>query len=92
MPLAPHGWAWTVSSLTTLSFYPEYPSTKKCPLILLGAGRPTLLVDRHPQPFDPASFGACIGEAPGYSMVYDAAVRARSVADTLDFLQRHLRR
>ena len=77
-------------SLTTLRFYPEYASTKQCPLILLGSGRPTLLVDGHPAPFDPASFGACMAKAPGYSMVYDAAVRAKSSAEFIGFLKRHL--
>ena len=83
--------AWTVPGLTRLRFYPEYPSTKKCPLILLGPARPALLVDGQPKPFEPATFGACMAEAPGYSMVYDAAVRAKSAAEALGFLQRHLR-
>jgi dienelactone hydrolase len=82
--------AWTVPSLTTLRFYPEYPSTKQCPLILLGAGRPSLLSDGHLTPFDPAGFGACMGKAPGYSMVYDEAVRARSAGESIGFLKRHL--
>ena len=83
--------AWTVPSLTTLRFYPEYASTKKCPLILIGPSRPALLVDGQVKPFDPNTFGACMGEAPGYSMAYDAAVRTKSVADAMGFLQRHLR-
>jgi dienelactone hydrolase len=83
--------AWTVPSLTTLRFYPEYASTKKCPLILIGPSRPALLVDGQLKPFDPKTFGACMGEAPGYSMVYDAPVRAKSVAEAMGFLQRHLR-
>jgi dienelactone hydrolase len=83
--------AWTVPSLTTLRFYPEYVSTKKCPLIVIGPGRPTLLVDGQMKPFDPNTFGACMAEAPGYSMVYDAGVRAKSVAEAAGFLQRHLR-
>jgi dienelactone hydrolase len=82
--------AWTVPSLTSLRFYPEYGSTKKCPLILLGPGRPNLLVDGQPAPFDPNSFGACMAQAPGYSMVYDAAVRAKSGAESIGFLKRHL--
>jgi dienelactone hydrolase len=82
--------AWTVSSLGPLRFYPEYPSAKRCPPILLGPDRPVLLVDGQAKPFDPTAFGACMGEAPGYSMAYDAAVRARSGADALDFLRRHL--
>jgi hypothetical protein len=31
-------------------------------------------------------------EAPGYSLAYDAAVRAQSLADALRFLARNLRR
>ncbi|MBA2401404.1 MAG: dienelactone hydrolase family protein [Bradyrhizobium sp.] len=82
--------AWTVPSLTSLRFYPEYPSTKKCPLILLGSGRPALLVDGQLMPFDPGTFGACMAQAPGYSMVYDASVRTKSAADSIGFLKRHL--
>jgi dienelactone hydrolase len=82
--------AWTVPSLTSLRFYPEYGSTKKCPLILLGSGRPALLVDGQLTPFDPSTFGACMAQAPGYTMVYDAAVRAKSAADSTGFLRRHL--
>jgi dienelactone hydrolase len=82
--------AWTVPSLTSLRFYGEYGSTKKCPLILLGSGRPALLVDGQLTPFDPSTFGACMAQAPGYTMVYDAAVRAKSAADSTGFLRRHL--
>jgi len=83
--------AWTVPSLTTLQFYPEYGSTKKCPLIMIGPGGRTLLVDGQMRPFDPNTFRACMAEAPGYTMVYDEGVRARSVADAMGFLRRHLR-
>jgi dienelactone hydrolase len=82
--------AWTVPSLVTLRFYPEYVSTKKCPVILLGPNRPALLVDGQAKPFDPSSFGRCIGAAPGYSMAFDAAVRAQSITDAVRFLQRNL--
>jgi dienelactone hydrolase len=84
--------AWTVPSLVTLRFYPEYPSSKKCPLMLLGRGRPMLLVDGEAKPFDPADFRACVSEAPGYSMVYDAAVRTKSGVEAMGFLQRNLLR
>jgi dienelactone hydrolase len=82
--------AWTVPAWTSLRFYPEYPSTKKCPLILLGSGRPSLLVDGQPAPFDPTGFGACMVQAPGYSMVFDAAVSAKSATESIGFLSRHL--
>ena len=82
--------AWTVPNLVSLRFYSEYVSTKKCPLMLLGPGRPMFLVDGQTKPFEPGAIAACLGEAPGYSMVFDAAVRARSIADAERFLQRNL--
>jgi dienelactone hydrolase len=82
--------AWTVPSLTRLRFYPEYGSTKQCPLILLGSERPVLLVDGQMAPFDPNRFGACMQKSPGYSMVYDATVRAKSSNESIGFLKRHL--
>ena len=88
-PGAYHG--WTVPDLTTVRFYPDLVSTKKCPLILLGPDRPALLIDGEPKPFDPTAFGSCLAAAPGYSMGFDAAVRAQSIADTVSFLQRSLR-
>jgi dienelactone hydrolase len=83
--------AWTVPDLATARFYPSFVSTKKCPFILLGPKRPALLVDGEAKPFDPAAFGACLAAAPGYSMGFDAAVRAQSISDTVHFLQRSLR-
>jgi dienelactone hydrolase len=83
--------AWTVPSLVTLRFHPEYASTKKCPLILLAPrSRPMFLIDGQAKPFDADSVGRCIDEAPGYSMAYNAAVRAQSTADAMRFLQRNL--
>ena len=76
--------------LTPLRFYPEYPSTKQCPLILLGSGRPVRLIDGETKPFDPDSQGACIAKAPGYSMVYDAAVRTQSSDESIGFLKQQL--
>src|SRR5215831_9950586 len=83
--------AWTVSDLGGARFYPDYVSTKKCPLILLGAKRPAVLIDGELKPFDPATFGKCVAAAPGYSMGFDAAVRAQSINDAVRFLQRTLR-
>jgi dienelactone hydrolase len=82
--------AWTVPDLVTARFYPELVSTKKCPLILLGPKRPMVLIDGQTKPFDPSSFAACVGEAPGYAMGFDAAVRAQSIAESVRFLQRNL--
>ncbi len=82
--------AWTVPNLTTLRFYPDLVSLKKCPLMLLGPKGPVFLVDGQTRPFDPSSVAACLGAAPGYSMGFDAAVRAQSIADAERFLQRNL--
>jgi dienelactone hydrolase len=82
--------AWTVPDLVTLRFYPELVSTKKCPIILLGPDGPMFLVDGQPKPFEPGFVGTCMREAPGYSMVFDAAVRAQSITDAVRFLQRNL--
>lgn len=89
-PAAYH--AWTVPSLVSLRFYPEFVSTKKCPLLLLGPKGPMLLIDGQGRPFDPNAFGACLSESPGYSMLFDAAVRTQSIADAVRFLQRNLQR
>ena len=80
--------AWTVPDQPTARFYPDLVSTKKCPLFLLGPKRPALLIDGEAKPFDPAAFGACVAAAPGYSMGFDAAVRAQSITDAVRFLQR----
>jgi len=83
--------AWTVPDLVSLRFYPELVSTKKCPTIMFGPNALMFLVDGQTKPFDPSFIGACLREAPGYSMAFDAAVRAQSIADALRFLQRNLR-
>ena len=80
--------AWTAPDLPSARFYPNLVSAKKCPLILLGPKRPASLVDGEAKPFDPAAFGACVAAAPGYSMGFDAAVRAQSITDAVRFLQR----
>jgi dienelactone hydrolase len=82
--------AWTVPDQGAARFYPELVSAKKCPLILLGPNRPMLLIDGLAKPFDPGLFGACMKQSPGYSMGFDAAVRAQSIADAVQFLQRYL--
>lgn len=83
--------AWTVPDVTRAQFFPELVSTKECPLILLGPKTPAFLIDGAAKPFDPAAFAACVAAAPGYSVGFNATVRAQSVADTLRFLQQSLR-
>lgn len=83
--------AWTIPSAGAARFYPEYVSTKNCPLILLGADRPLFLVDGRTKPFDAGAFAACMAAAPGYSLGFDATVRAQSIAAAVQFLRRNLR-
>ena len=83
--------AWTVPTLGAPRFYSQYVSTRKCPVVLFGRGVPTVLVDGRAQPFDPDSLAACVAAGPGYSMEFDATTRTKSTADTVAFLQRHLR-
>ena len=83
--------AWTVSDLVKPRFYPEYLSTKKCPVLLLGQGPPMFLIDGEVKPFDPDTFATCLREAPGYTMGFNAAVRAQSFSDAVRFLQKNLR-
>ncbi len=83
--------AWTVPTLGAPRFYAQYGTARKCPVILFGRGAPTVLVDGRAQPFDPDAFAAFRAAGPGYSMAFDATTRTKSTADTVAFLQRHLR-
>jgi dienelactone hydrolase len=84
--------AWTVPTLGTPRFYPQYVSTRKCPVILFGRGAPTVLVDGRAQPFDPDALAACVAAGPGYTMASDATTRTKSTAATIAFLRHHLDR
>ena len=83
--------AWTAPTPGAPRFYAQFVSTRKCPFILFGRGAPTVLVDGRAQPFDPDALAACVAAGPGYSMAFDATTRTKSTADTVAFLQRHLR-
>lgn len=83
--------AWTVSDLTKPRFYPDYLSTKKCPVLLLRQGPPMFLIGGEVKPFDPNALAACMREAPGYTMGFNAAARAQSFTDAARFLQKNLR-
>jgi len=82
--------AWTVGDLGAPRFYPNFVSTKTCPLILLGSKQPNLLIGGEAKRFDASIFGSCLAASPGYSMGFNAAVRAQSIADTILFLRHNL--
>jgi len=83
--------AWTVSSLGAARFYPQYPSTRKCPYLLLGPSRPALLISGRETPMDPNVMQTCLKDGQGYTMAYDESARAKSTRETVDFLVKVLR-
>jgi dienelactone hydrolase len=56
--------AWTIPSLGAARFYPQYPSTRKCPYLLLGPSRPALLISGREAPMDPADGSQCLPDLP----------------------------
>lgn len=83
--------AWTVPSLGAPEFYPQYRSTRKCPYLLLGSSSVELLVEGHERPIELEVMKTCLKEGRGYTMAYDAGVRAQSARDVLAFLSKALR-
>jgi dienelactone hydrolase len=83
--------AWTVPSLGAARFYPQYPSTRKCPYLLLGPSRSALLVSGREAPMDPNVMQTCLKEGQGYAMAYDESARAKSTRETVAFLEKALR-
>jgi dienelactone hydrolase len=83
--------AWTVSSLGAPRFYPQYPSTRKCPYLLLAPSRSALLISGREAPMDPNVMQTCLKDGQGYAMAYDEAARAKSTRETVDFLVKNLR-
>jgi dienelactone hydrolase len=83
--------AWTIPSLGAARFYPQYPSTRKCPYLLLGPSRPALLISGREAPMDPGAFQTCLKDGQGYGMGYDESARAKSTRETVDFLVKVLR-
>jgi dienelactone hydrolase len=83
--------AWTVPSLGAARFYPQYPSTRKCPYLLLGPSRPALLISGREAPMEPNVMQTCLQDGQGYTMAYDESARAKSTRETVDFLAKSLR-
>ena len=83
--------AWTIPSRGAARFYPQYPSTRKCPYLLLGPSRPALLISGREAPMDPSAFQTCLKNGQGYAMGYDEAARAKCTRETVAFLVKALR-
>jgi dienelactone hydrolase len=82
--------AWTVSTLGAPAFYPQYPSTRKCPYRMMGDAPGTVLVDGKVAPLERANFPDCLREGRGYTMGYDETARSMALRDALAFLRRNL--
>jgi len=82
--------AWTVPTLTQLALFGEYGSTKQCRSFCWERAAALLVDGQLTGLLIPNTFGACMAKAPGYSMVYDRRVRAKSAAESIGFLKRHL--
>jgi dienelactone hydrolase len=82
--------AWTVPAVGAVRFHPEYASTRKCPYILLGSQRPSVLADGRDSPLEPDALRACLQGGRGYTMGYDEPARDKAAAQTVDFLVRTL--
>jgi dienelactone hydrolase len=82
--------AWTVPSLGAPRFYRQYDSTRKCPYLLLGPTRPARLLNGQARAMDINALQVCLKEGQGYSMAYDAAIRAKSTEDVMTFLLKRL--
>jgi dienelactone hydrolase len=80
--------AWTVSTLGAPRFYPQYPSMRKCPYLLLGAWPPAMLASGQATTVVRGEMEACGKAGQGYTMAYDEAARAAALRDTLAFLQK----
>src|SRR5262245_42894981 len=80
--------AWTVSSLGAPRFYPQYPSMRKCPYLLLGGWPPLMLVDGQAKPVVAAEMEACGRAGQGYTMSFDEAARAAAMREVLALLQK----
>jgi dienelactone hydrolase len=82
--------AWTNSRMTRVRFFPEHGNTRKCPMLLIGRGKPRFLVGGTVRDFNQAEWHNCVQESRGYAMGFDAAVRAQSLKDMLAFLNKHI--
>jgi dienelactone hydrolase len=82
--------AWTNPRFAKARFFPDHGSVRKCPLLLLGAGKPRILVGGEVRDFVPAQWQKCTRESRGYAMGFDAAARAQSLQDMLAFLNKHI--
>jgi dienelactone hydrolase len=82
--------SWTNPRMPQPKFFPKHGNARKCPMLLLGGGPPRLLIDDTEKPFDGGLMTKCRAASIGYTQGFNAQVRAKSLADTVAFLDKHL--
>jgi dienelactone hydrolase len=82
--------SWTNPRMPKPRFFPKHGSARKCPIVLIGGGPPRLLIDRAERPFNGPMMGKCRAASVGYTQGFNAQFRAKSLADTVAFLRKHM--
>jgi dienelactone hydrolase len=82
--------AWANPRLKPTKYYPQHTSMRKCPMILIHAGRANILTEHGEMSMDRALLEKCRAAGRGYTMGFNAQIRAKSIADTIAFLRKHL--
>jgi dienelactone hydrolase len=82
--------SWTNPRVPQPKFFPNHGNARKCPMMLLGGGPPRLLIDGAEKPLDRPLFDKCRAASVGYTQGFNAQVRAKSLADTVAFLNKHI--
>jgi dienelactone hydrolase len=82
--------SWTNPRMPQPKFFPKHGNAHKCPMMLLGGGPPRLLIDGTEKPFDRPLMDKCRVASAGYTQGFNAQVRAKSLSDTVAFLNKHL--
>lgn len=84
-----HG--WTNPKVPAPHFFPDFGSSRKCPTLLVGEVRGKLLIDGNEKNFDRALWDRCLSESRGYTMGFSSRIRAKSLADSIEFLRKSLK-
>jgi dienelactone hydrolase len=84
-----HG--WTNPKLPAPHFFPDFGSSRKCPTMLVGEVRVKLLIDGNEKNFDRDLWDRCLSERRGYTIGFSSRTRAKSLADSIEFLRKSMK-
>jgi len=80
--------AWANPHTPKAQFFADAGSARKCPMMLVGDEGLQNLVNGQEAPFDAADRQRCLASGRGYTMGFNAGIRAKSLADAVAFLRR----